>query len=133
MSDNDTVDNPTNQRFLFRQVPEAYPMANSSYELLSETPTKIECWTKRIPPNALTNFFILTLSSQDTVFTEKNFTQKWEWDFEKLSIEKKNGRGQVSFKYVKKHRYEISLTYYGHLLIAMMAHITDADKAKEAK
>jgi hypothetical protein len=52
-------------------------------------------------------------------------------DLNLLAIEKVEGRGRVSFEHVVKPRTEISLTYFGNVLVAKLVSITDVVEAKE--
>jgi hypothetical protein len=106
-------------------------MGAVTYALLAESPDKIENWTKKCPriePNVTQ---VLSLASVNNEYVDKSLVWKWPWDLNLLAIEKVEGRGRVSFEHVVKPRTEISLTYFGNVLIAKLVSITNVAEAKE--
>jgi hypothetical protein len=52
-------------------------------------------------------------------YSKKRVSFKWEPDLNLLAIEKIKGRGRVSFEHVKRPRFEIGLTFFGHVLMSL--------------
>jgi hypothetical protein len=61
----------------------------------------------------------LCLLFVDKLLVEKSLTFVWEWDYEVVREEKKNG-ADVSFKYWEKGGLEVGLTYFGTYLVRKM-------------
>lgn len=119
------------RRFHFVRVDPNLPRPEIVYELLQTLPNKIETWTKTLPTRVDGVTPVLSLASMDHGYCEKAIADKWVWDFELLASEKINGRGEVTFKYVSRDRYEVTLTYYGNALISRLARITNVTTAQE--
>jgi hypothetical protein len=128
--DNHQTD-PLDRWFRFTRAPKGWVPPSVSYELLSESPEKIENWLTRHTTTESTGTQIVSLTSYNDVFIEKGVTFQITPDMDQLAKEKIEGRGKMSFQYVSKHRYEIGLTKYGNILFGKTARVTDVVAAKE--
>ena len=101
-----------------------------TYSLRSEEPDKIENWMKRYEDREPGFSTILSVTNVNDCYAEKIVTFKRFPNLFHIADEKIAGRGKVRFGHVNRDRSQISLTYYGDLLVGRMIHITDIKGAQ---
>jgi hypothetical protein len=122
--------NALDRRYEIVSVPANEIEEEVTYQLLALHPDRIEHWVKRQPTIDTNMTLLLSVTSVNGEYVEKTVTFKWAPDMRLLIREKIGGRGRVSFKHVRKHRFEIKLAFYGEVLVAKMIHVTDVTAAK---
>jgi hypothetical protein len=129
------MEDPLNKRYRLSSLPPETVLGKGvTYQKMSESPTKIENWTKlMVDENESGSCKILSLSSVDNFYAEKALVFKWKPDLKLIATEKCEGRNRVSFRHVPGERTEIALSYYGNVMISKMVRVTNVTAAKEKK
>ena len=100
------------------------------YQLLEENPDRVEQWLKQMTDSTGKVNEVLGLSAVNNEYVEKGTTTKWSTPLIDCAREKIQGRGEVTFKHVVKHRYEIGLCFFGNIHIGTAFRVTDVKAAK---
>jgi hypothetical protein len=101
-----------------------------THSLMTEEPDKIKNWMRKYPKREPGFMTILLVTNVNEGYAEKVVTFKHFPNLYLIAAEKIEGRGKISSGHVQKDRSEISLTYYGDLLVGRMIHITDIEGAQ---
>jgi hypothetical protein len=120
---------PLDRRYAI-SVGAATNIAGCTHSLMAEEPDRIETWMRQFPSEPVGFMSILTVTDVNGKYAEKIVTLKRFPSLYEIAEEKIAGRDKMSFGHVIKDRCEVSVTYFGNVVVGRQVRITDISGAQ---
>jgi hypothetical protein len=105
-------------------------ISGCTHSLMAEEPDRIETWMRQFLAKLVGFMSLLSVTDVNGEYTEKVVTLKRFPSFYEIANENIAGRDKMSFGHVQKDRCEVTVTYFGNVVVGRQVCITGMNGAQ---